>query len=180
MNAFLLCFSVFVMLPGSLFAQGFSESSPSRMSQSFNGLRVSPFNVETSRDGQVRVILKLENVSSERGRARQIAVAAKAEYSDGLADFWKFNPVAIARLTDSAGNRYSFNGMTGLQFARTRDDWTTINSDGSIPVTYNFHMGGGGAYGTFNFSAELRVVWLDDDGQSHLGSFQLYFPSLQP
>lgn len=173
-----LFFLVLLISASVAFAQVSGESSTSQLSQTFNGLRVTPFNVEVRRDGQIRVILRLENVTGERGKAHQIAVAGKAQYSDGLADFWKFSPTAIAELTDNTGNVYGLNGTIGLLFARTQEDWTIVNPGGSIPVTYIFSTGRGGTPGSLNFSAELRVVWLDETGRQRAGSFQIYFPSL--
>ena len=174
-----LLIALALLLPGHLFAQDDGSRRSDRLSQTFNGLRVTPFNLEVA-SGQIRVVLKFENVTAERGSAQIVAFAAKASGSDGMADFWKmFPPQAVAQLTDNSGNTYSLGGTTGLRFARDANDWILLNPGGSVPITYSFLSGNQSNRASFNFSAELRLVWFDESGEKHLGSFQIYFPSLQ-
>lgn len=174
-----IVFVLALLMSGQLLAQDQGGDRPDRISQTFNGLRVTPFHVELARD-QIRVVLKFENVTAERGSAQVVAFAAKAVGSDGMADFWKMlPPQAVAQLTDRSGNAYSVRETTGLRFARDASDWVILNSGGSVPITYVFPSGSQTSQGPFNFSAELRLVWFDESGNRNLGSFQVYFPSLQ-
>lgn len=174
-----LLIALALFLPGYVLAQSGSRDGSNRISQTFNGLRVTPFNIELT-NGQIRVVLRFENVTGERGSEQIVAFAAKAGGSDGVADFWKmFPPTAVAELTDSSGNTYSLAGTNGLRFARDSNDWVLLNPGGSVPITYSFHSGNASNRDSYNFSAELRLVWFDESGKQHLGTFQIYFPSLQ-
>ena len=172
-----LCLLIVTSLTGPIFAQDSVEGSPSRISQTFQGLRVTPIKVETSRNGQARVILKLQNVTGESGSEQTIAVAFRAKGSGGLADFWKFNPMATAELHDVGGNSYALVGSSGLQFGIGANDWIMLRPGGSIPVTYSFSYGGNGRPGNLSFSAELHVVWPTESG-TRTAPFQVYFPEM--
>ncbi len=84
--------------------------------------------------------------------------------------------MAVARLTDEQGREYQLVGTKGLAFARNQSDWTIVSPGGSVPASFTFSGPSGGA--RYNFSADMRQVW-GANGQTRLGTFQVYFPSLR-
>lgn len=174
----LFCLYVLTTMAGITHAQGSGGGVSTGISQTFQGLRVTPFRVEANRGDQVRVILKLQNVTAESGSEQTIAVAFKAQDSNTMGDFGNFFPKkAIAELRDDAGNSYFHQGANGLQFGKTQNEWMFLKPGGSVPVTYNFSTGGDPRQRTLSFMAELHVVWPTELGM-RTAPFQVFFPEM--
>ncbi len=154
-------------------AQSGQGNPPGSISQTIHKLKISYFAIEGAGAGTVTIVLKFENTHT----GNQIAFAAKAANSDGIADFWKFFPTAIAKLTDNLGREYSLVRSSGMGMARDKNDWTIVNSGGSVPASFTFSGPAGGT--SYNFSTEVRIAWGDENNQPATGSFQVYFPDLR-
>jgi len=167
-----LLISSALLFPPYLCAQDSGRSRVDQVSQSFSGLRVTPFNVEVGGLGgmEVRVVLKLENVTAERGSAQEVAVAAAGGGPSALT-----SQTARASLSSGTGDFYVVTETLGLPFGKNADDWLIIKPGGSVPVSFGFMKTDANIRGPFNFSAELVVFRFDKQKKE---SFQVYFPSL--
>jgi hypothetical protein len=112
----------------------------------------------------LQAIVALKNPDA----SRRIAVALKAENSDGIADFWKFFPAAKAELTDDLGGEYAFENTAGLGFARDGADWNVIGPGSEIPVTFQFMGRSQRDCGRrYTLIAEFWVAYRDEANQVH-------------
>ncbi len=111
--------------------------------------------IEITNQHDVRVTVRVTNVDP---LGLNIAIAQNALYSDGIADFWKFNPMSDAVLTDNAGNRYSTIQTSGLPFARTPDDFSLVRfGDGAV---MNLSFSGAAQRPGASFNLELGIqLW---------------------
>ncbi|MEX0828822.1 MAG: hypothetical protein WD032_01120 [Nitrospirales bacterium] len=88
-----------------------------------------------------------------------LALAHRADNSDGIADFWKFFPTPIGLVTDDRGNQYSLSKQSPLGFARNANDWVVLRGGEMATHTFVFEGSSSGAPGsTFTVSMDLRVV----------------------
>jgi hypothetical protein len=88
-----------------------------------------------------RLLVHLDFANHDTGNANA-AFAFFAQYSDGIADFWKFFPQAEANAFDQCGNSYQLSEASGLGFARTNEDWTVVGPGQSTTATLVFRSGG--------------------------------------
>jgi hypothetical protein len=110
------------------------EVEGERKSKVVNYLEVSVDSFDVSRQGEVRVTLRLKNIEPRLG----LAVALKALHSDGIADFWKFFPMSDGRLSDNAGGTYNLMQASGIGFARESADWAILRAGEETFVTLVF------------------------------------------
>lgn len=168
------CISFLAIFSTCLYAQEADNYRNAEISQKFSGLRITPFKVEIGRM-QVRVVLKLENVTHEEGSAQPIAVATKGR-GPGYSD--PFEPKANISSSDGS---YFFPGtdVVGLPPGRDKDDWLVIKPGGSVPVSFGFVTSSPdlSRRATYDFSTALIVFRFDRNRQE---SALVYFPSLKP
>lgn len=110
--------------------------------------------IDISNQYDVRITLKITNVDAQ---GLNIAIAQNAQYSDGIADFWKFNPQSDAVLTDSAGNHYSVIEARGLPFAKTSDDFSLVKFGESTVMNLLFSGATQRPGASFNLESGIRV-----------------------
>jgi hypothetical protein len=118
--------------------------------------------IEISNQHDVRITLKVTNVDP---LGLNIAIAQNALYSDGIADFWKFNPISDAVLTDNAGNRYSAIQTSGLPFARTSDDFSLVKFGERAVMNLSFSGATQRPGASFNLELGLQL-WHYPNGAS--------------
>jgi hypothetical protein len=134
-------------------------------------------NFASAKDGRCTVRISLRN-TSEAGYG--LAIALKAEHSDGIADFWKFFPRSLAILSDERGSQYQVSEISPLGYARTREDWTTILPGQVTTLTATFSGSGNATVGKrFDLSIPVRLAWLTSGSSPPLVSnFDLYFKGI--
>lgn len=136
-------------------------------------------NFSISRDGHATVRLALRN-TSERGSG--LAMALKAEHSDGIADFWKFFPQSMARLSDDRGNRYRVTDISPIGYARTEKDWTILRAGQTTTLTASFIREQNDPNGQkFDVSVPIRLVWVPSgETQQRVSSYDIYLKGMTP
>lgn len=95
------------------------------------------------------------------GEKYNTGYALKAVNSGGLADYWKFFPDPQASLSDDLGNNYPLNNVTGLGYARDRNDWTVLLIGETATAKVDFAANSNTTRNMFNFSLELWVLYKD-------------------
>lgn len=86
-----------------------------------------------------------------------IALAHRAQNSDGIADFWKFFPSPLGRVVDGAGAAFSLSQACRLGCAREVSDWTVLRSGEAVTHALGFE-GRGTPTPPFAVSLDLWVV----------------------
>jgi hypothetical protein len=129
--------------------------------------------LSVSKNGNVVIRMSLNNVSEE---GKGLAIALKAKYSDGIADFWKFFPRPLAQLTDEVGNDYRLRKITPIGFARDQSDWTIIRAGQSSALTASFTKTQNGAQGRkFDISIPIRLARKPEgESTAQVSSFEIY------
>jgi uncharacterized coiled-coil protein SlyX len=151
------------------------ETAPQEFpEQKIESLRVSVRRFQVVAERTLRATLEFENVADQN---RKIAVAMRAEGSDGIADFWKFMPVAIGSATDESGNVYALRSVSGLGFAREQDDWNFISGGTKIPVVVEY-AGNAGLGRVFDLTFDIRLTWRDESGEQRSSAFTVFLPGL--
>ena len=126
--------------------------------QTFDGLKVSVISWRWSSGAKLFIELRLENITSESGRAQQIAVAYQP-HSDRPCD----DTGPVASMTDGAGNNWWSVTVSGLSCGSNADNWLNIRPGGSVPITYMFK--GNQLHGVappFHLTAELKLFKFDN------------------
>jgi hypothetical protein len=142
--------------------------------------RLENFAISQQGEGTVRVSLRN---TSEAGHG--LAIALKAEHSDGIADFWKFFPQPLAVMTDDRGNRYQVTEISPLGYARSKEDWTMLMPGQITTLTATFFVPRmrGTQIDTgkrFDVSIPIRLAWkISASTPPSVSNFDLYFKGIQ-
>ena len=154
--------------------EGGSPTGDSRLpTQEFRSLKVALMALEPLRDGNFRATLRFENIDASAG----LALAHRAENSDGIADFWKFFPRPIGLITDDRGNTYGLSSQSPLGFARDENDWLVMRPGETSTQTILFEKRSGAPPGSvFTISMDLRVVTAPKD----VARWSLVFTGIRP
>lgn len=131
-----------------------------------------------SGEGEVHIRIALQNADdNEKG----LAIALKAQYSDGIADFWKFFPKSEAIVTDEMGNKYDVYKASSLGFARTKEDWTLLSAGETTVLTLSCRKRGRGSGGTkFDISVPIKLVWVPHGTKNQrVSNFEIFFRGVQ-
>ncbi len=105
-----------------------------------------------------------------------IVYALKAAGSDGIADYWKFNPYAKGKLTDNLGNEYFITSISGMGYAREINDWTSLRKREEATATIEF--GGNSSHNInvgdkFDFTLDVWLVYANSSGNSIKGAYSI-------
>jgi hypothetical protein len=142
-----------------------------RFSQQIEYLNIKLISLQRFSDKTYRATLLFTNQSTD---TKGCALAFKALYSDGIADFWKAFPTSDATLTDNLGNKYKFSSSSGLGWARTNQDWLILKAGQSAKATINFFGNDKlqlGQLYTLNF--EIWFAWRDSGNIKKHNSFNI-------
>jgi len=132
------------------------DGPPITLYHEYLKLTLSSLDIETS---TIKVVIQCENISSS---GKRLALALKANGSDGLADYWKFFPSALGSITDAYGNEYVLSHTSGMGYAKTAEDWSILNPTESVYLGLTYEN-----YkpiiipNTFNLNIEIRLAYLD-------------------
>ena len=148
----------------------------SNVSQQIQYLRVSASRMQLVGD-EAHVTLLLQDVNEKHG----LAIALKAQYSDGIADFWKFFPrPSLAELTDNNGNKYVYKHSSGLGFARQTEDWMILEPKGEHAVTFVFRKEGKERHGNaFILSVDIWLVWKTHEDKQIKSAYTIYLNGIK-
>ena len=148
-------------------------------SQQIRHLAIYLRSFELLSDGNVRVTLDLRNTDPD---GRGLALAWSAVGSGGIADYWKFFPRVEAVVTDELGGRYEYESGSGPGFARTREDWLSIEAGGEASIVVELRRTGDYSPGkVFSFSAPIRLAWPAKSSRDvQTGEFNILLQNIRP
>ena len=112
-------------------------------------------------------------------RGSGLAVALKAQNSDGIADYWKFFPQSDGELADNAGNAYVLLEVSGIGFGRDQNDYAILGPDEDRLATLTF-SGDGRVGSSFNLSFGIWLWDRTDANEKQRGIFRISLTDIRP
>lgn len=107
--------------------------------------------------------------------------ALKANGSGGIADYWKFVPIANGKLIDNLGNEYHIGSISGMGYARESNDWTILRIGENSLANIEFPNNSSGKVigNIFDFYLDIWILYADVNQKSAQMAYTINFKGIK-